>query len=187
VRARFSRSLIWLRWSASAAVRHASNDAATSANRAGSPPKASKKGDVLGRVHQRAVFVLTMQTHDGFAEFPQRRGGGERVVDEARLRPCAEISRRTITSRPFAVSKIAWTEARSSPVRTKVGARASTHQEVDGFDEHGLARARFAREHVQAWTEFDVEPIDHGQMTHTQEAQHVENRNFHRIKPLRGL
>ena len=92
----------------------------------------------------------------------------------ARLRPCAETSRRTMTSRPSARSKTAWMVACVFAGAHEVGAGAAADQQVDGFDEDGLAGAGFAGEDVEAGLELDLEVIDDRQMAHAEEAKHVE-------------
>ena len=92
----------------------------------------------------------------------------------ARLRPCAEISRRTITSRPSGAFEDGLDGGGVLAGAHEVGAGAAADEQVDGFDEDGLAGAGFAGEDVQAGLEFDLEPVDDRQMAHAQEAKHVE-------------
>ena len=68
----------------------------------------------------------------------------------ARLRPCDEISRRTITSPPSGFSKTAWTVGGFLAGPDEVGAGAAADEQSDRPDEDGLAGAGFAGQDVQA-------------------------------------
>ena len=56
----------------------------------------------------------------------------------------------------------------------EVGAGAAADEQVDGLDEHGLARAGFAGEDVEARFELDLESVDDRQVAHAEKAKHVE-------------
>ncbi len=92
----------------------------------------------------------------------------------ARLRPCEEISRRTICSRPSARSNTACTVAVVFSGANEVRTGAAAKEQVDGADEYGLPRSRFARQDVEARFEFDVELVDDRQAADAEKAEHGE-------------
>ena len=124
-------------------------------------------------------------------------------LTNARLRPCAVISRRTIISPPSGVEDAPGWSRVSSPVRTRSARRARAKQQSDGFDEDRLAGARFARQDVQAGLELDLDAVDDGEVFDAQVAQHggeraavtgaascarlEKRRKFHRSIPLKAF
>ena len=93
----------------------------------------------------------------------------------ARLRPCAVISRRTISSSPPR-SKMASIVAASSPGADEVGRRAAAEEQADRFDEDRLAGAGFAGEDVEAGLELDLDGVDDREVADAEEAKHRKAR-----------
>ena len=54
---------------------------------------------------------------------------------------------------------------------------AATDEQLDRFDEHGLAGARFARERGQAAAEDEIEPFDHAQVLDVEFGEHQRTFN----------
>ena len=91
----------------------------------------------------------------------------------ARLRPCAVISRRTSSSSP-PLSKIASMVAGVLAGADEVARGAAAEQQADGLDEDRLAGAGLARQDVQAGVELDLDRVDDREVPDAQEAEHAE-------------
>ena len=120
------------------------------------------------------MFVLPVQIDELAAEVAERGRGGERVVDE---RAAAPLGGNLASDDDFAaVSAIehGLDGGRRFSGADKVGAGAAADEQVDGFDENGLAGSGFTGEKVESGLELDLEPIDHGEVSDSQKPQHVE-------------
>ena len=174
MRARFSRSSSRVRSSAPAAARHSSKRAPTRRASVVVSGERVEQREVLRRIEQRLVLVLSVQIDERRAELAQRRGRRERVVDE---RAAAALRRDLAAHDDLAPVGPLEDGLHGRGVLAgadEVGARASADEQVDGLDEDGLAGAGFSREDVQARLELDLEPIDDREMAHAEEAKHVE-------------
>ncbi len=174
MRARFSRSSSFVRSRAATALRHASNRAATPPTRVLESRVRVDEIDVLGRIEERLVFVLSVQIEQARAEIAQRRRGRERVVDEGAA--AALIRHFAAHDRLAAVRTLEdGLHRRERLTRAhEVGARAAAEQQVDRPDDDGFSGASFAGEDVQARLELDFEMLDDRQMSNAQEPEHVE-------------
>src|SRR4029453_13922490 len=54
----------------------------------------------------------------------------------------------------------------------EVAGRTTTQKQADRADEHGLARAGFAGQYIEARPELDLDRIDHRELANSEEAQH---------------
>ena len=90
-------------------------------------------------------------------------------LTNARLRPCALMSRRTIEVVEFRL------HVRVSFARAdEVGRCAASHEQPDRLDEHRLAGPGFAGQDVQPGLEFDLDRIDNGEVLNAQKAKHLD-------------
>jgi hypothetical protein len=130
--------------------------------------------DVFGRIEEGLVFVLAVQVDERRTQFPQRRRRRQRVVDEGAAAPL----RGDLAAHDHFVSVGAFEDRLDRRDRFagahEVGAGASADEQVDGFDDYGLAGAGFAGEDVQAGFELDFETFDDRQVAHAEKAKHVE-------------
>jgi hypothetical protein len=123
----------------------------------------------------------------------QRGGGDERAVDE---RAAASLRRDFAAHDHFPAERLEY-GLDGSGVFTganEVRAGASADEQPDGADENRFAGAGLSRQHGEAGSEFDVQPIDDGQIAYAEKADHrirdqgsgtrIGNAKYHRIKPL---
>ena len=82
----------------------------------------------------------------------------------ARLRPCAETSRRTIISPPVGRLEDRLDGRGVLAGADEVGGGAAADEQADRADQDGLAGAGFAGQDVQARLELELEPVDDGQV-----------------------
>src|SRR5688572_30131152 len=115
-----------------------------------------------------------MQVHEPRAQLTQSGRRGQRVVYE-----CTASALRGNFAPDNAVGGVAADAledglngggvfAGAHEVRT----RSTAGEEVDRFDEHGLAGAGFAGEHGEPRREIDLKVIDHRKIANAEEAQH---------------
>ena len=93
----------------------------------------------------------------------------------ARLRPCAVISRRTSSSSP-PLSKIASIARGVLAGADEVARRAAAEQQADRLDEDRLAGPGLAGQDVEAGLELDLDRVDDREMLDAEEAEHAEKR-----------
>ncbi len=134
MRACRSRAVSWLRSSAPAAARHASNCSADLG--LGVAGERVEQGQVLGRFEQRLMIVLSVQIEQCRAELSQRARRRERIVDER----AASSLRRDFAPddhfgavRPFEHG-LNNREVLAGPHQVRAGPAAD--EQVDGLDEH---------------------------------------------------
>ena len=97
-------------------------------------------------------------------------------LTNARLRPCAVISRRTMQLFPAALED--GLDRRGVLAGAdEVAGRAAAEQQADRLDEDRLAGAGFARQDVEAGLEFDLDGVDDRQVADAQEAKHGRSEN----------
>ena len=92
-------------------------------------------------------------------------------LTNARLRPCALMSRRTI-SRVAGHIELGLHLGLCLARANQIGRCAAAHQQADGFDEHRFACPGFAGQDVQTGLEFDLDRIDDGEVLNAEEAKH---------------
>ena len=100
---------------------------------------------------------------------PRRsRGGRGRAPRRPRrsARPAPRAARRGSSNTPS-------TYASDAPGRTMPGARLAAEQQVERVREHGLARPRLAREHVEPGREAQLGPLDQQEVLDAQLFQHA--------------
>ena len=90
----------------------------------------------------------------------------------ARLRPCDETSRRTITSRAVRLLEDGLDGGGLLAGPHELGAGAAADEQADRADEDRFAGAGFAGEDVEAGRELELETIDDGQMADAEEPDH---------------
>src|SRR4030095_16403021 len=90
-----------------------------------------------------------------------------------RLRPWLLISRRTISSRPPASSKIASMVASGSPVRTRSAEARAPRGRPKAPNGNGFPGARLPRQHIEPRFELDLDGFDHRQVADAEETQHA--------------
>ena len=110
-------------------------------------------------IEQRLMLVLAVELDQARRQILQRAGRGESPLMNARLRPCAVISRRTSSSSP-PLSKIASMVADVFAGADEVARRAAAEEQADRFDEDRLAGPGFAGQDVQAGVELDLDRVD---------------------------
>ena len=90
----------------------------------------------------------------------------------ARLRPCAEISRRTIISLPSGVSKIASTVAVSSPVRTRSAEARPPSSRPTASTRIDLPAPVSPVRTFKPGLELELETVDDGEVADAEKAKH---------------
>ncbi len=132
-----------------------------------------ERAKVRGRIEQRLVLVLTVQFDEARREILQRTGRRERAVDE---RAAASLRRDLAADQQFFAAALedGLDRRRVFAGTDQVARRAPTEQKSDGFDQDRLARPGFAREHVQARIELDLDRVDDREMFDAKEPQHAK-------------
>ena len=142
--------------------------AARSASR---PGELVEQVEVRGRIEQDLVLVLAVQIDER-----RRTGRAARALvtsapsTNARLRPCAETSRRTIISRPSGVSKMASTAAVSSPVRTRSAEARPPTSRPTAPTRMDLPAPVSPVSTLRPRLELELEAIDDGEMADARES-----------------
>ena len=95
----------------------------------------------------------------------------------ARLRPCAVISRRTSSSRPPRLED-GFDGGRVLAGADEVARRAAAEEQADRLDEDRLARAGFAGQDVEARLELDLDGVDDREVRDAEEAEHLKRREL---------
>ena len=125
-----------------------------------------------GGVQQDLVLVLSVQIDKAAAKLPQRRTRRERAVHGS----AAPTLRRDFAADDDLLAgwrlEDGFDRGRLFAGADQVRGRSSTHQEANRSDEDGFAGASFASQDVQARLEFELEPIDDGEMSDREESQH---------------
>ncbi len=124
-----------------------------------------------GRVEQHLMLVLAVQIDERAAESRSAALVASAPSTNARLRPCAETSRRTISSR--AVRRVEdRLDGRAVLARThQLGARASADEQSDRSHQNRLAGAGFPGQDSETGLEFQLQAVDDGQVPDAEEAQ----------------
>ena len=99
----------------------------------------------------------------------------------ARLRPCAEISRRTRTSAAIRRLEDRLNRGRILAGPHEVGRRTAPGQEADRLDDDRFACSGLAGQDVQAGLELDVEGVDDGQAADAEEPEHGGELQFYQM------
>ena len=123
-------------------------------------------------IEQHLMLVLAVQIDERAGGLAQRGAGDEAPSTKARLRPCAETSRRTITSPPSAVSKTACTAAVSSPVRTRSALARPPTSSPTAPTRMDLPAPVSPVSTLKPGRKFELETIDDGQVGDAEEADH---------------
>ncbi len=116
--------------------------------------------EVLRRIEQLLMFVLTVQLDETIRQILERRRGRERAVDEG----AASALRRDLASNDQLAAVFGF-EDRFDGREIFAGAnevlrRATAEQEPDGFDEDGFAGAGLARQDVERLFKVDGDRLD---------------------------
>ena len=90
----------------------------------------------------------------------------------ARLRPCAETSRRTISSAPSGVFEDGLDRRLSSPVRTRSAEARPPTSRPTAPTRIDLPAPGLPGQHVQARLELELEAVDDGEVADGEEAEH---------------
>ena len=118
------------------------------------------------------MFVLPVKIDEPSGGFAQRCRRHERAVDER-----AAASLRGDFSPDDELSPVSFLENCLDRCGLLAGpheirARSTANEQTDGSDDDRLACARFSREDVQAWREFQLETIDHGEIADAEIPKH---------------
>ena len=123
------------------------------------------------RVEQRLVLVLAVQFDEAIGQVLQRAGRRERAVDE---RAAAPLRRDLAADEQFLAVAFEDRFDRRGVLAGahEVSRRPPAEEQADGLDEDRLPGPGFAREHVQAGVEFDLDRVNHREVLNAQEAEH---------------
>ncbi|MCK7520888.1 MAG: hypothetical protein MZV64_25940 [Ignavibacteriales bacterium] len=151
-------------------------------------PVPVEQAAVLVEVEQALVLVLAVHVEEQRRELREVGAAHRRGLDEGSSRPVDLSTRRTMTAPSSGARPRAASHAAASPpaanrdhprdrrlLRPRAddrGVGAVAEQQPQGADEDRLARARLARQHVQAAGEADLQLLDDRVVVHVQLVKH---------------
>ena len=129
--------------------------------------------EMLRGIEQLLMLVLTVQLDESIRQILERRGGGQRAVDER----AAAALRRDLAAHDQ-LAAVGGFEDRFDRGEVFAGADqilsgASAEQQADGFDEDGLAGAGLARQDVERLFKVDGDRLDDREVADGQVADHA--------------